>query len=485
MKILVLGNRIPWPLHDGGAIASFAMLRSLSGAGAELYFCSFNTQKHFVSQELCNKHFGFCTVKTFPLDSSLSILGACRNLFSRKSYHISRYDRKEANDIVEALLHEQEFDLVLFEGIYSMTMMNAVVRYNKSFSTENRYPLEHIFQHNPGVGMQENAILESLDPKSKKEANDTENEKYNKNRFQTHTSTAIENSQTGRKVPLKSKRLRKNGPLPCVYRSHNIESEIWFRLARQSRQVLKKWYLLLQTRRLQQFEQKIWCSVDAVISITEHDFNVVEKHTQQVNGSAVPQTVYLPGIETFNSSIFMLHPNKVFHIGSMEWQANQQGVQWFLQKVWPLLLVKLPHTEFHLAGKSMHKNDKRFFQSGVINHGTISDPEMFMKENGIMIVPILAGSGIRIKIIEAMALRIPVVTTSVGVQGLEILHNVHCKIADTPQDFANAIADLMANPTLANAIVDEAYSYVEAHHNSKHNTEKLLKFLTGLTEITG
>ena len=115
MKILVLGNRIPWPLHDGGAIASYAMLRALSGAGIALHFCSFNTKKHFVSQELCNKHFGFCTVKTIPLDSSLSVWGACKNLFLGKSYHISRYECKEANDIVEALLHEQRFDLVLFE----------------------------------------------------------------------------------------------------------------------------------------------------------------------------------------------------------------------------------------------------------------------------------------------------------------------------------------------------------------------------------
>ncbi|MSP58451.1 MAG: glycosyltransferase [Flavobacteriaceae bacterium] len=468
MKILVLGNRIPWPLHDGGAIASYAMLRALSGAGIALHFCSFNTKKHFVSQELCNKHFGFCTVKTIPLDSSLSVWGACKNLFLGKSYHISRYERKEANDIVEALLHEQRFDLVLFEGIYSMTMMNAVVRYNKSLSAENQYRGPKKDFKSLSVGIQENATLQFINQNPEKEVNGSEFTQHNKNRSRIHKSTSIKNPEMGR------------SPLPLVYRSHNVESEIWFRLAQQSRQAFKKWYLLLQSRKLQQFEQKIWCSVDAVISITENDSNVIGKYTQRVKGIAVAQTVYLPGIETINPSICKLQPNKVFHIGSMEWQANQQGVQWFLQKVWPILLAKLPLAEFHLAGKSMRTDDPRFFQSGVINHGPVSDAQIFMKENGIMLVPISVGSGIRIKIIEAMALRVPVVTTSVGVQGLKILHNVHCKIADTPQDFANAIVDLMANPTLTNEIVDEAYAYVKAQHNSNHNTEKLLKFLTGL-----
>jgi hypothetical protein len=98
----------------------------------------------------------------------------------------------------------------------------------------------------------------------------------------------------------------------------------------------------------------------------------------------------------------------------MEWQANEQGVMWFLKKVWPRVLSAQPNVKFHLAGKGLSKTDPRFFQTGIVNHGEVDDAEVFMQSRGIMIVPIQAGSGIRIKSLEAMALGVPVVSTSIG-----------------------------------------------------------------------
>ena len=114
-----------------------------------------------------------------------------------------------------------------------------------------------------------------------------------------------------------------------------------------------------------------------------------------------------------------------------------------------LLLVKYPHAQFHLAGKGLQKNDPRFFQTGVVNHGEVPDAEDFMHAHGLMIVPIQAGSGIRIKTLEAMALGVPVVSTSVGAQGLAVEHGRELMLADQPADFAQAIANLLANPAIA------------------------------------
>ena len=104
------------------------------------------------------------------------------------------------------------------------------------------------------------------------------------------------------------------------------------------------------------------------------------------------------------------------------------------------VLSKLPQAKFHLAGKGLNPQDPRFFQTGVVNHGEVPNAEDFMHQHGIMIVPIQAGSGIRIKSLEAMALGVPIVSTSVGAQGLSVTSGAEMYIADQPQAFAEAFA---------------------------------------------
>jgi glycosyltransferase involved in cell wall biosynthesis len=168
----------------------------------------------------------------------------------------------------------------------------------------------------------------------------------------------------------------------------------------------------------------------------------------------------------------------------MEWQANEQGVMWFLHKVWPLLLSKLPQAKFHLAGKGLNPQDPRFFQTGVVNHGEVPNAEDFMHQHGVMIVPILSGSGIRIKSLEAMALGVPIVSTSVGAQGLSVTSGVEMYIADQPQAFADAIVELLTQPAMAQILTQNARGYVEMHHNLKRNTAELLSFLQKLKSPT-
>jgi len=164
----------------------------------------------------------------------------------------------------------------------------------------------------------------------------------------------------------------------------------------------------------------------------------------------------------------------------MEWQANEQGVMWFLKKVWPLVLSIEPNVKFHLAGKGLSKRDPRFFQTGIVNHGEVDDAEVFMQKYGIMMVPIQAGSGIRIKSLEAMALGVPVVSTSIGAQGLSVDKGTQMIIADDPADFANGIVQLLLNPAASQAMTQQARAYMEEHHNLKRNTLELLLFLQAL-----
>ena len=430
MKILVVGNRVPWPLHDGGAIATYGMLRSLAENGAEVDFFSFNTKKHFAENAIIEKYFGFCKVHLVSLDAGVKPLNALWNLLFGGSYHLERYDDLEAAVELYDLIQSSNYDCVMVEGLYSMPITWRVM---KQMSVR---------PNNGGM---------DVDPRN--------------------------SNETIQKEPIK-----------WVYRSHNLEYQIWERLAISTPQPLKKWYLALQSKRLKRAEIDAWCRMDAIVPIVETDSLVIRTaltEIQQINSgdsdSRQPKIhVYQPGIAIERPFAFIHQPMSLFHIGSMEWQANEQGVMWFLNKVWPLVLSAQPNAKFHLAGKGLSKQDPRFFQSGIVNHGEVSNAEDFMHEHGVMIVPIQAGSGIRIKSLEAMALGVPVVSTSVGAQGLTVESGTQMIIADDPAGFADGIIQLLLNPAASQAMTQHARVYVEQHHNLKRNTAELLAFLQSL-----
>jgi len=430
MKILVLGNRVPWPLHDGGAIATYGMLRSLAENGVEVDFFSFNTKKHFAENAIIEKYFGFCKVHLVSLDASIKPLKALWNLLFGGSYHMERYDNLDAAVELYDLIQSSNYDCVMAEGLYSMPIALRVV---KQLSVK-------------ADGLGSNEIHENSNESVQKKS------------------------------------------IKWVYRSHNLEYQIWERLAISEQQPLKRWYFALQSKRLKRYEIDAWCQMDAIVPIVETDSTVIQatvseiqKNNQLNSGYSVlnqPQIhVYQPGIAIESPFAFVHRPISIFHIGSMEWQANEQGVMWFLKKVWPRVLSAQPNVKFHLAGKGLSKTDPRFFQTGIVNHGEVDDAEVFMQSHGIMIVPIQAGSGIRIKSLEAMALGVPVVSTSIGAQGLTVESGTQMLIADDPEGFADGIMQLLLNPAASQEMIQQARVYVEQHHNLKRNTAELIAFL--------
>ena len=119
MKVLVIGNRVPCPLKDGGAIATYNMLLGLSQLGVEIHFITLNTKKHFVEADTIQKAFSFCkVVKTYEIDTSLSVFKALLNLFSKRSYHIDRFTDPGFTQLIQSTIDQEQFDLIHFESLF-------------------------------------------------------------------------------------------------------------------------------------------------------------------------------------------------------------------------------------------------------------------------------------------------------------------------------------------------------------------------------
>jgi glycosyltransferase involved in cell wall biosynthesis len=165
--------------------------------------------------------------------------------------------------------------------------------------------------------------------------------------------------------------------------------------------------------------------------------------------------------------------------GSFEYEPNYQGMVWFQENVYRLLAAERPALRVTVTGK--HGNRPLPNDDVVTRTGWIDDIRPTLASATCCVVPLLEGGGTRLKILEAMALRTPVVSTSKGAQGLNAEHGKHLLIADSPRDFADAVKHVLASPTLAATLGDSGYRLVEERYDAGRATALLLELIERTT----
>ena len=155
MKMLIIGSRIPWPLHDGGAIATYQMLQGLAELGVEITYFTFNTRKHFVSPQDIQTHFPFCRVIACPLNANPNPVGALLALLQGKNYNISRFSEPVAKLQLRALLQKEQFDWVQLEGLYASPFLDVIKPFGIRISLR---------QHNAEFQIWERLSAQSANP---------------------------------------------------------------------------------------------------------------------------------------------------------------------------------------------------------------------------------------------------------------------------------------------------------------------------------
>ncbi|MBE0642362.1 MAG: glycosyltransferase [Bacteroidales bacterium] len=177
----------------------------------------------------------------------------------------------------------------------------------------------------------------------------------------------------------------------------------------------------------------------------------------------------------------MLAPDgRLFHLGSMNWRPNEEGIAWMLGEVWPLLLSQGCAPELYLAGRHMPEWIMQGHWQGVKVYGEVPDSSAFMQRYGIMVVPLLSGSGLRIKIIEGMEAGRAIVSTTVGAEGIPVKHGEDILLADSPDTFAACIAKLMSDSGLREKLGRNARGKVTDAFDNRRLTRELVGFYDAL-----
>jgi glycosyltransferase involved in cell wall biosynthesis len=271
--------------------------------------------------------------------------------------------------------------------------------------------------------------------------------------------------------------IRKYSKARFVLRSHNIEHLIWHRIAINERNPLKRYYLRHLFLTLKNYELEMLRKTDGIVAITPTDAAFFEKHSGKTPVISIPF-----GIELGKYKVPVGQPatTDLFHIGSMNWYPNEEGIIWFLSKVWPLLTQELPSLKFYLAGREMPDWLKNLNSTNVEVVGEVPDALEFMHNHAVMVVPLFSGSGIRIKIIEAMAAGRAVISTEIGAEGIPITHGENILIANTVDEFIEMIKKVQ-DTGLRQKIGNNARKLVLSQHDNSLLMKQLTEFYQKLT----
>lgn len=267
--------------------------------------------------------------------------------------------------------------------------------------------------------------------------------------------------------------IRQHSKALVAYRAHNIEHEIWDRTKRLTPGI-QRIYLNLLAKRIKKFGLSYLNVYDVLVSITERDGLYLERL-----GNYKPRITSQTGIDLscLVPTAKDLEFPSIFHIGSLEWGPNQEGLLWFLKDCWPLITKKYPELKFYVAGRNAPQwLASKLKMPNVVFLGEIEDAYQFMNSKAIMMVPLRSGSGMRIKIVEGMALGKAIVSTTIGVEGIAATDREQILIANEPEEFLQAITELIEDKDLYKKVCKNATEFIREKFDNLAIAQKLVEF---------
>lgn len=402
MRILQVCKKFPYPLKDGESIAINNLSRSLKDLGADLTLLAMNTKKHYYDLKREPSSFDqYDEIITVDIDNTIKLKDAFLNLFSQKSFHISRYVSREFEQTLIKLLKKTSFDVIQLETLYLAPYIPVIRKYSDA------------------------------------------------------------------KISM---------------RAHNVESEIWKRITKNTQSLPKKIYLKYLSGKLQKFETRMLHQYDILMPITHRDLGIFKQMGYNGKSVVVPigldSTEYKADFNSFRNNL------SLSFIGSLDWMPNIEGLKWFLKHTWSKMQKEIPDLELHIAGRNTPDWLKNLKKKNIVVHGEVEDASAFINRHSIMVVPLLSGSGMRAKILEGMALGKVVLTTTVGLEGIEATHEQEILIGDNPSELIEAVKWCSIQNGRLEIMGRRASDFVQHNYDSLQIARKVMKaYSTTTVEI--
>jgi len=261
---------------------------------------------------------------------------------------------------------------------------------------------------------------------------------------------------------------------PAVLFQHNVEAMIWKRHYEVQSNPVKKAYLYGQWQKMRRFEREMCGRFDSVIAVSADDR---EQMKNEYGATAVFDVPTGVDVEFFRpSGKVKPQPHSLVFTGSMDWLPNDDAIRYFMREIMPLIKIKLPDVKLTVVGRNpapalvdLSKEDP-----SLIFTGRVDDVRPYMETAAAYIVPLRIGGGTRLKIYEAMAMEKPLISTTIGAEGLPLTNGVELLLADEPATFADAVVRVLSDEAYANELGQRAATVVRENFGWRQVTERFI-----------
>lgn len=275
-------------------------------------------------------------------------------------------------------------------------------------------------------------------------------------RSQPFDCLQVEGIELAPYVPLVRRALGSEAPA-IVFDDHNAEYLLQRRAFETDFSHPGRWlaagYSFIQWQRLKRFEATVCRQADGVLAVSRADRAALRQIAPEQEALVIPNGVdterYHPDLA---DSIPLKHPAITF-TGKMDFRPNVDAVLWFYEKVWPQIKAEVVAAHFYVVGKAPHPRLTPLASDPQVTvTGYVPDILPYFGGSDIYVVPLRIGGGTRLKVLEALACGLPLVSTSLGAEGIDLVPGEHALLADSASQFAQAVIDILRDPDLARSL---------------------------------
>ena len=256
---------------------------------------------------------------------------------------------------------------------------------------------------------------------------------------------------------------RSTRPPRLVLDEHNAEYVLQRRVFEMDARRPRRWpsalYSLLQWRKLRRYEAWACCGVDAVVAVSDVDAVALRRIAPGVKVAVVPNGLDVQSYATFESA-GALPPQSLIFTGTMDYRPNVDAALWFARRVYPFIRQRVPEARFYVVGRRPHRRlDVLRGEPGIEITGSVPDTRPYIRAASVYVIPLLSGGGTRFKVLEAMAMRCPIVSTSMGCDGFPVVPDRDLLLADEPEAFAGQVIALLKDEDRRRALGEAGLAF--------------------------
>lgn len=259
--------------------------------------------------------------------------------------------------------------------------------------------------------------------------------------------------------------------IPLVGDTHNVEYDLVGRIFRTTKDPFMKLYSGIEYSRLKKEELAICQKFDTLLATTDRDAELWKRDLPDKNVTVIENGVDKIFFERIRN--VELEPSSMVFVGHLKYYPNRHGIRYFMDEILPLIISRRPGAKLYVLGPTPTKDVLAYSSEKVRITGFVDDIRPYVAKCKAFVIPLLMGGGIRGKALEAMAMKVPIVSTSVGIEGIKLVNDESALIADTPEGFADAVVRLFDDAGLREKLTENAFEAVTTHYNWNIKGDKL------------